>query len=59
MFNTVATAEDMNAAVRFAASMAETGDSVLLSPACASLDMYHDFAERGRSFVAAIKDMKA
>ena len=55
----VARAEDMNAAVRFAASMAETGDSVLLSPACASLDMYHDYAERGRSFVAAIKDMKA
>jgi len=46
----VAHAADMHEAVARAAEMAETGDHVLLSPACASLDMFRDFAHRGDVF---------
>jgi UDP-N-acetylmuramoylalanine--D-glutamate ligase len=41
---------DLAEAVRAAASDAEPGDVVLLAPACASFDAYHDFEERGEHF---------
>lgn len=40
-------------AVQQAAELAQPGDAVLLSPACASLDMFKNFEERGRVFAAA------
>ncbi len=46
---------DMEAAVRAAASLAEPGDAVLLSPGYSSLDQYRSFAERGDRFQAAVR----
>ena len=49
-------ANDMREAVGRAAAVAIPGDAVLLSPACASFDMYHDFAHRGDAFQAAVRE---
>jgi UDP-N-acetylmuramoylalanine--D-glutamate ligase len=43
-------ADDMRAAVRKAFAAAPPGGSVVLAPACASFDMFRDYAERGRVF---------
>jgi UDP-N-acetylmuramoylalanine--D-glutamate ligase len=51
-----ATLED---AVRAAARAAKPGDTVLLSPACASLDMFRDYTHRGAVFAQAVKDLAA
>lgn len=45
---------DMEAAVRWLAARAEAGDCVLLSPACASLDMYRNYAHRAEAFIDAV-----
>ena len=46
---------DMDEAVAFCAAAAQPGDAVLLSPACASLGMYRNYAHRAAVFVAAVK----
>ncbi len=46
---------DMDEAVARAAELAAPGDRVLLSPACASLDMYRNYEERGQVFVDAVR----
>ena len=43
----------MDDVVRAAAALARPGDTVLLAPACASMDMFRDYAERGDAFAAA------
>lgn len=48
-------AETMDAAVMLAAKLAEPGDSVLLSPACASFDMFDGFEQRGEVFAQAVR----
>jgi UDP-N-acetylmuramoylalanine--D-glutamate ligase len=45
---------DMSAAVRYLAAIAQPGDCVLLSPACASFDRYKNYAERAADFCAAV-----
>ena len=47
-------ARDMDEAVRIAAASAQPGDAVLLSPACASFDMFRNYAHRAEAFVAAV-----
>ncbi|WP_439645631.1 UDP-N-acetylmuramoyl-L-alanine--D-glutamate ligase [Candidatus Thiosymbion oneisti] len=51
-------ARDMIDAVRRALSAARPGDCVLLSPACASFDMFEDYAHRGRVFAAAVEALE-
>lgn len=51
-------ADTMGAAVSMAAQCAESDDTVLLAPACASLDQYNNYMERGDSFCAAVEALK-
>lgn len=47
----------MQDAVRTAYSLATKGDVVLLSPACASFDLFENFEDRGRKFKQAVKEL--
>ena len=49
---------DMAEAVRWLAARAEAGDCVLLSPACASLDMYKNYAHRAQAFIDAVRELQ-
>ncbi|MFJ1302673.1 UDP-N-acetylmuramoyl-L-alanine--D-glutamate ligase [Pseudomonadota bacterium AL_CKDN230030165-1A_HGKHYDSX7] len=50
-------AADMAEAVRRAAELAQEGDAVLLSPACASLDMFRNYPHRGQVFVEEVEEL--
>ncbi len=52
-------AANMAEAVKTAAGLADEGDSVLLSPACASLDQYKNYQERGDKFTKAVLELAA
>ena len=51
-------ADDMESAVRLASGAALPGDCVLLSPACASFDMFESYEHRGRAFAAAVEGLE-
>ncbi|MEC4748993.1 UDP-N-acetylmuramoyl-L-alanine--D-glutamate ligase [Methylomicrobium sp. Wu6] len=50
-------AQSMQEAVRIAAGLAQAGDTVLLSPACASLDQYKNYQDRGEKFTKAVLEL--
>ena len=50
-------AADMQAAVAQAAAIARTGDAVLMSPACASFDMFDNYGHRAEVFVQAVASL--
>ena len=47
----------MEEAVKVAYKLAERGDNVLLSPACASFDLFENYEDRGRQFKDAIRKL--
>ncbi len=56
-FENIMYAEDMAEAVNVCAYYAESGDCVLLSPACASWGMFRDYEERGRIFKECVRSL--
>ena len=48
---------NMNDAVRMAQRLSEKGDAVLLSPACASFDLFENYEDRGRQFKQAVQNL--
>ena len=51
-------AENMDSAVHMAATCAESEDTVLLAPACASFDQYDNYMARGDAFCAAVEALQ-
>ena len=57
MVDVIVETQFMSEAVKIAYKMAETGDSVLLSPACASFDLFENYEDRGRQFKDAVRKL--
>jgi UDP-N-acetylmuramoylalanine--D-glutamate ligase len=55
----VHTAETLTSAVRLAFGLSGDGGTVLLAPACASFDMFRDYAERGQMFRKEVMELAA
>jgi UDP-N-acetylmuramoylalanine--D-glutamate ligase len=51
--------DSLERAVAWCFAQAQPGDAVLLSPACASLDMFRNYAHRAEVFVAAVQALAA
>jgi len=50
-------ADNMNDAVKIAQRLSEKGDAVLLSPACASFDLFENYEDRGEQFKNAVRNL--
>lgn len=57
-FDNIYIVKNMKEAVQKSNEIGTTGDNILLSPACASWDMYQNFEERGKDFVNAVKGLR-
>ncbi|MBJ7880762.1 UDP-N-acetylmuramoyl-L-alanine--D-glutamate ligase [Gelidibacter salicanalis] len=57
MVDTIVETQYMSEAVKIAYKIAETGDTVLLSPACASFDLFESYEDRGRQFKDAVRNL--
>ena len=57
-FTAITLAQDLSDAVKKASELARPGMNVLLSPACASWDMFRDFEERGRVFKELVRGLR-
>ena len=57
-FNRISLVPDLDTAVKMAMQIAAAGDTVLLSPACASWDMFRDYEERGEIYRRAVLALK-
>lgn len=57
MVDTIVETQYMSEAVKMAYQIAETGDAVLLSPACASFDLFESYEDRGRQFKEAVRNL--
>jgi UDP-N-acetylmuramoylalanine--D-glutamate ligase len=55
----IETAQSLPEAVSRASELAQAGDAVLLSPACASFDMFRNYAHRAEVFVQAVRQLAA
>jgi len=57
MVDVIIETQFMSEAVKIAYKVAETGDNVLLSPACASFDLFENYEDRGRQFKDAVRNL--
>lgn len=57
MVDVIIETQYMSEAVKIAYKLAESGDSVLLSPACASFDLFENYEDRGRQFKDAVRNL--
>lgn len=57
-FKSVFLVDNLKEAVNGAYNISKAGDSILLSPACASWDMYKNFEERGREFINLVANLR-
>ncbi|MDG1730626.1 MAG: UDP-N-acetylmuramoyl-L-alanine--D-glutamate ligase [Algibacter sp.] len=57
MVDVIIETQFMNEAVKIAYKVAESGDNVLLSPACASFDLFDNYEDRGRQFKNAVRNL--
>ncbi|MFK2820449.1 UDP-N-acetylmuramoyl-L-alanine--D-glutamate ligase [Flavobacteriaceae sp. LMIT009] len=57
MVDVIVETQFMSEAVKIAYKVAEAGDNVLLSPACASFDLFDNYEDRGRQFKEAVRNL--
>ncbi|NNC46491.1 MAG: UDP-N-acetylmuramoyl-L-alanine--D-glutamate ligase [Winogradskyella sp.] len=57
MVDIIVETQFMSEAVKIAYKVAESGDNVLLSPACASFDLFENYEDRGRQFKEAVRNL--